>query len=718
MSRLSPGAPRESPYSKGVWFVNDQEWAVGDRYRLVKLLGHGSFSTVCLASDAFTEEKVALKRIPDVLSSPEQAKRVLREVCILRRLKHPFLINLRDAFTRPSTCGPKKMINGKLQPCSLDVYIAMEYGSDGDLFSLRGQMSAEEVTVIMWQLLQALKFLHLNNVWHRDIKSSNIMVTRAEGHRIVKVGDFGSARSATSEGYHWAEQGPPTSAADALRIKRPGQGPLHKADSYSRSPNISQHDLYVAYGPDTGSPQYGRGCGVGYTSPLTCMVATPCYRAPEVVMSRGGYTSAIDMWSAGCIFGELLQRVPRIGSATTPHLQVAPLFAIHGLPKTPGEGEKYAGGPTNSVTRKELGALFDVTGTPSWRDVEGVQSATWRNYLQKLPGRAPTLYRRLGFAGEAAVHLLGRMLAFDPGRRISAEEALCHEYFAALEASALDEMEESLLDISLEEGMDRMDLDELHREQIKRARSINPSISDLRLAVDAAAEMQVAKKARGASGSLSESMSAMDLDEGGSPRRSRGLRGSLQQRHFYEEADPDRALAMLEDEMSLDMEEALEPGHTRTDSTMRTARGLAKLRELLEKECEAQARAGAAHVQALKTLRMKAAAEAGKAPAPHEENVLTHWVRSAADMRLKEDIHAKLQNGQDYGQERLAYVADTWKGRLDPSEHLRAGRHGEWTQVSGIGVPLGPRWGVTSIPPGIDASDPRAKEIMRRQQLR
>ena len=48
-----------------------------------------------------------------------------------------------------------------------------------------------------------------------------------------------------------------------------------------------------------------------------------------------------------------------------------------------------------------------------------------------------------------------------------------------------------------------------------------------------------------------------------------------------------------------------------------------------------QAQAGAAHVQALKTQRMKVAAEAGKAPAPHEENVLTHWVRSAADMRLK-----------------------------------------------------------------------------------
>ena len=59
----------------------------------------------------------------------------------------------------------------------------------------------------------------------------------------------------------------------------------------------------------------------------------------QVVMSRGGYTSAIDMWSVGCIFGELLQRVARVGSATTPHLQIAPLFAVHGgIPKTPCEG--------------------------------------------------------------------------------------------------------------------------------------------------------------------------------------------------------------------------------------------------------------------------------------------------------------------------------------------------------------------------------------------
>lgn len=38
-------------------------------------------------------------------------------------------------------------------------------------------------------------------------------------------------------------------------------------------------------------------------------------------MSRGGYTAAIDMWSLGCIFGELLQRIAHVGSAATPNLQ-------------------------------------------------------------------------------------------------------------------------------------------------------------------------------------------------------------------------------------------------------------------------------------------------------------------------------------------------------------------------------------------------------------
>ena len=51
---------------------------------------------------------MAIKRIPDVLASPDQAKRVLREVAILRRLAHPNVISLRDAFTRPSATGTQQ----------------------------------------------------------------------------------------------------------------------------------------------------------------------------------------------------------------------------------------------------------------------------------------------------------------------------------------------------------------------------------------------------------------------------------------------------------------------------------------------------------------------------------------------------------------------------------------------------------------------------------
>lgn len=79
--------------------------------------------------------------------------------------------------------------------------------------------------------------------------------------------------------------------------------------------------------------------GQGLQAPLTRTVATPCYRAPEVIMSRGNYSSAIDMWSIGCIFGELLQRIVPNGGNITPYLQVMPLFAVTWeIPLTPLPG--------------------------------------------------------------------------------------------------------------------------------------------------------------------------------------------------------------------------------------------------------------------------------------------------------------------------------------------------------------------------------------------
>jgi hypothetical protein len=74
-------------------------------------------------------------------------------------------------------------------------------------------------------------------------------------------------------------------------------------------------------------------------------VCTPCYRAPEVVIARGKYTSAMDMWSIGCIFGELLQRMERAGASFTPKLTIMPVFQFSNWsPPTPVAGSTYQDG--------------------------------------------------------------------------------------------------------------------------------------------------------------------------------------------------------------------------------------------------------------------------------------------------------------------------------------------------------------------------------------
>ena len=137
---------------------------------------------------------------------------------------------------------------------------------------------------------------------------------------------------------------------------------------------------------------------------LTSVVATPCYRAPEVIMSDGKYSGSMDVWALGCIFGELLQRQRQ--HALTPNLVVSPLFRFDDDPiPRPGTGEMYtrwcaddaektSGKDGKDAEMEErddahsarvkarLDLFFDVVGTPSWRDVEAVASERWRTYLR------------------------------------------------------------------------------------------------------------------------------------------------------------------------------------------------------------------------------------------------------------------------------------------------------------------------------------------------
>ena len=74
------------------------DWNVGSDYECIKLLGKGSYGAVALATHLPTKKKVAIKRMEGDFEDETDCKRILREVKLLRRLKHPYVVELLDVI--------------------------------------------------------------------------------------------------------------------------------------------------------------------------------------------------------------------------------------------------------------------------------------------------------------------------------------------------------------------------------------------------------------------------------------------------------------------------------------------------------------------------------------------------------------------------------------------------------------------------------------------
>ncbi len=605
---------RKSPYEKGLYFVDPEpgstqqsigstEWKVGDRYELVQVLGYGSYSCVCLAKDVYDGGRlVALKRIGNVLQSHDQTKRVLREIAVLRRVNHPNVIRLKDVFLQPSSTGQCRLIDTKLVHCSVDLYIATEFAEGGDLYHMKGQLEPGDVVDIMWQLLLGLKYLHSMGIWHRDVKSQNAFIFFDEetGAKVVKLGDFGSSLY-----YTHGQQRRPCSSSRTT----------------SASTATIEDTMHVDPSP-----------GGGFTAPLTRVIATPCYRAPEVVMSRGGYTDAIDIWGLGCIFGEMLSRIRYVGSAATPRLQVAPMFAVRELPTTPGPGETF-GTTSCSMTKKELRVLFDVIGTPTWHDAGQIEMEEWRRYLAKLPGKAPTFQRRFKCAGDVAIHLLTRMLEFDPHRRMTCDEAMMHEYFTSRDDDHVVVVDD---DSSLIENASICQHLEEEEQEVKQKKVHEK-------------EQKVKQK----------------------------VHEEQKEKRNEQEEDPAKALALLEHELEDIMH--MEGEDTEDFFSLKTQR----LLSMLEAECDA-----VRHGKIASKNRVGKTSDKGV-----KSSLGTLYTGGfMEDQRLNLGI----LDASEYARERMSNVADTWQGReLDPTKFLGAHRHGEWSRDDSRATRTVQGWGVS-----------------------
>ena len=144
-------------------------------YRINRILGKGTFSTVKLATDVRTNEKIAIKILEkNKINNTRDYNRINREINIVKKISH---INIVQVFEI-------KEDNDKF-------YILMEYCEKGELFDLilsKRKLSEEESAYYFYQLVNGLEYIHLNNIIHRDLKPENLLLTK---NNILKIIDFG-----------------------------------------------------------------------------------------------------------------------------------------------------------------------------------------------------------------------------------------------------------------------------------------------------------------------------------------------------------------------------------------------------------------------------------------------------------------------------------------------------------------------------------------------
>ncbi|XP_076901155.1 mitogen-activated protein kinase 15-like [Bidens hawaiensis] len=302
------------------------EYGEGSRYKIEEVIGKGSYGVVCSAYDTHLGEKVAIKKINDIFEHVSDATRILREIKLLRLLRHPDIVEIKHILLPPSRREFK------------DIYVVFEL-MESDLHQVikaNDDLTPEHYQFFLYQLLRGLKYIHSANVYHRDLKPKNIL---ANADCKLKICDFGLARVAFND--------TPTAI------------------------------FWTDY------------------------VATRWYRAPELCGSFfSKYTPAIDTWSIGCIFAELLT----------------------GKPLFPGKNVVH-----------QLDLMTDLLGTPSPEAIARIRNEKARRYLSSMRKKKPIPFsQKFPNADPLALRLLERMLAFEPKDRPTAEEALCDPYFKNL----------------------------------------------------------------------------------------------------------------------------------------------------------------------------------------------------------------------------------------------------------------------------------------------
>ena len=160
------------------------EKQVGD-YLLNEELGSGGFAKVVLGIHIPTGEKVAIKIMDkqQILSDDLNKERVLSEIAILKIVRHNNIIKLYEVMETPQK-----------------IYLVMEYCDGGELFDYivsKQHLSEKQACVFFQEIIDALTYLHSQNIVHRDVKPENILLESFGKTMTCKLIDFGISRTYT-----------------------------------------------------------------------------------------------------------------------------------------------------------------------------------------------------------------------------------------------------------------------------------------------------------------------------------------------------------------------------------------------------------------------------------------------------------------------------------------------------------------------------------------
>lgn len=207
---------------------------VQDVYEMKSVLGTGGYAVVWGAVHKRTRQEYAIKVMKATSSSNPNddevsVDEIRNEIEVMKRIEHPNIVHVREYFVQ----------NGKF-------YIVMGWLKGGELLDALldlGNYTEQDAKVIARQLLEALSYMHVNNVIHRDLKLENLLLARPNDISSVVIADFGLARKAVNARQVFTTQcGTPSYVAPEILLGQSytprggrvehGRHPLHAAHRF------------------------------------------------------------------------------------------------------------------------------------------------------------------------------------------------------------------------------------------------------------------------------------------------------------------------------------------------------------------------------------------------------------------------------------------------------------------------------------------------------